>query len=91
MVPVDLAAVLDFAVAFAAERAEATSHPRARDQQPVLHDAALFEKARARVARRNPGQRAPLACIECVEACMSLPFDEGIARFVRWLVAEDRS
>ncbi|MDH3715430.1 MAG: 3-hydroxyacyl-CoA dehydrogenase NAD-binding domain-containing protein [Gammaproteobacteria bacterium] len=69
-----------FAVKFAAEKARATDrHPRARDGAAELADPQLFDKARARVARRARGQRAPLACIECVEAAVSLPFDDGIA------------
>ena len=31
-------------------------------------------------ARRARGQRAPLACLECVEMALTLPFDEGIRR-----------
>jgi 3-hydroxyacyl-CoA dehydrogenase len=69
-----------FAVEFAADKARnADRHPRARDGSAAPADPQLFDKARTRVARRARGQRAPLACIECVEAAVNLPFDEGIA------------
>lgn len=66
------------AVEFAAAKADVAPLPRARDLTPTVSDAGLFDKARARVARRARGQRAPLACIECVEAAISMPFDDGI-------------
>lgn len=39
-----------------------------------------FEAARKTVARRNPGQVAPLRAIDLIEAACRLPFSEGLAR-----------
>ncbi len=73
--------LLQGAVAFAEERAAGgPPHPLARDRTPVLDDPGIFEATRERLARRARGQRAPLACLECVEMALSLPFDEGIRR-----------
>ena len=69
------------AAAFAAERiAAGPPHPLARDRTPVLDDPAIFAATRERLARRARGQRAPIACLECVEMTLTLPFDEGIRR-----------
>ena len=79
---------IPFAVQFASGKARASaSHPLARDRAAQLADSELFSKARTRIARRARGQRAPEACIECVEAAVNLPFDEGIA-FERRLFEE---
>jgi 3-hydroxyacyl-CoA dehydrogenase len=60
----------------------------ARANPSVLDDAA------APLLKRARGQRAPAACIECVRAAVTLPFDEGLALerklFVE-LVASDES
>ena len=69
------------ALAFAAERiAAGPPHPLARERTPVLEDAGLFAAMRERLAKRARGQRAPLACLECVEMALTLPFDEGIRK-----------
>lgn len=79
---------IPFAVTFAFDKARSTDkHPLARERGAQLTDPETFAKARARIARRARGQRAPQACIECVEAAVSLPFDEGIA-FERRLFEE---
>ena len=73
--------LLEGACAFAGERiAAGPPHPLARDRTPALADAGIFEATRARLAQRARGRRAPLACLECVEAALTLPFDEGLAK-----------
>ncbi|MEQ8651373.1 MAG: 3-hydroxyacyl-CoA dehydrogenase NAD-binding domain-containing protein [Kiloniellales bacterium] len=54
---------------------------RVRDRQEMLQaDPELFEKTRATLKRRTRGQTSPLACVDAVEAAVTLPFDEGLAR-----------
>ena len=73
--------LLEGALAFAAERiAAGPPHPLARERTPVLEDPGIFAATRERLAQRAPGQRAPLAGLECVELALTLPFDEGIRR-----------
>lgn len=73
--------LLEGALAFAAERiAAGPPHPLARERTPVLGDPGIFDATRERLAKRARGQRAPLACLECVELSLTLPFDEGIRR-----------
>ena len=73
--------LIDEAVAFAAERARSGGpHPKVRDRQARLDDPGIFDATRKQIERRARGQRAPYACIECVEAAVQLPFDEGLAR-----------
>ncbi|HEX3653611.1 MAG TPA: 3-hydroxyacyl-CoA dehydrogenase NAD-binding domain-containing protein [Rhizomicrobium sp.] len=40
----------------------------------------IFEKFRKENARRFRGFKAPEACIQCIEAAVNLPFDEGMMR-----------
>ena len=69
------------ALAFAQERlAAGPPHPLARDRTPVLEEPDVFAATRERLARRARGQRAPVACLECVEVALTLPFDEGIRK-----------
>ena len=73
--------LLEGALAFTAERiAAGPPHPLARDRAPALDDDGVFEETRARLAKRAPSRRAPLACLECVEAARVLPFDEGLVK-----------
>jgi 3-hydroxyacyl-CoA dehydrogenase len=57
--------------------------PRTREREEHLVEArerpAIFDEYRARIARRARGFEAPFACIDCVEAAVTKPFDEGIA------------
>ena len=39
----------------------------------------MFDAMRKKIARKARNQRAPYACIEAVEAAVSLPFEEGMA------------
>ena len=73
--------LLQGALAFAGERiAAGPPHPLARDRAPVLEDPEIFAATRERLAKRARGQHAPIACLECVELALTLPFDEGIRR-----------
>ncbi len=68
------------ALAFAAQcGASGEAPPRARDKTVTLADPGLFDKTRQKIARRAKGQRAPFACIDCVEASVTKSFDEAIA------------
>ena len=55
-------------------------HQLARDRNVVVEASDLFEAKRKQIERRARGMRTPYACIECVEAAVELPFDEGLAR-----------
>ena len=73
--------LLEGAVSFAAERiAGGPPHVLARERMPVLTDPDAFAKTRERLGRRARGQRAPIACLECVELSLTLPFDEGVRK-----------
>ncbi len=72
--------LIEGACRFAAQRvACASSHRRTRDIAISLDDPGIFDAMRTKIARRARGMRAPYACIECVEAAVSLDFDAGIA------------
>lgn len=70
------------AIDLARKVAAKTRHPRVRDRDEKIKAVSpdIFEKTRKSIARRARNQQAPFACIEAVEAAVSLPFDEGIAR-----------
>ncbi|MDD9991312.1 MAG: 3-hydroxyacyl-CoA dehydrogenase NAD-binding domain-containing protein [Rhodospirillales bacterium] len=73
--------LLEGALAFAKERiAVGPPHALARELTPKLKDPGIFEATRKRLERRARGQRAPIACLECVELALTLPFDDGIRR-----------
>lgn len=74
----------DFAagcITFAKERAAAGGpHELVRDKPIEVRDKAWFDAKRAEIAKKSKGQRAPLACVDCVEAAVNLPFDQGLKR-----------
>ena len=73
--------LLEGALAFAAERiAAGPPHALARELTPVLKDPGVFVATRERLERRARGQRAPIACLECVKMALTLPFDEGVRK-----------
>jgi len=47
---------------------------------PATVEAGFFDKARARLAKRARGQIAQDRIVSCLEAAVSLPMDEGLAR-----------
>jgi 3-hydroxyacyl-CoA dehydrogenase len=57
---------------------------RVRDRTDKIAEASeqpdLFEEFRKRIASRAKGQTSPLACIDAIEAAVTLPFEEGLAR-----------
>ena len=77
-------ALLDTAVAFAGKIADVRPMPRIRDDDSKLaeakEDPGMFDAMRQKIARRARNQKAPYNCILCVEAAVSLPFDEGVQR-----------
>ena len=73
--------LLEGALEFASKVGQAGGpHQLARDRNVVVEGAELFEAKRKQIERRARGMRTPYACIECVEAAVELPFDEGLAR-----------
>ncbi|MGE0158920.1 MAG: 3-hydroxyacyl-CoA dehydrogenase NAD-binding domain-containing protein [Gemmatimonadales bacterium] len=75
--------VLQTAVELAARLAQDGSWRRTRDREERLASGRartdLFAEQRAQVARKQRGFEAPLACIDCVEAAVSEPFEAGMA------------
>jgi 3-hydroxyacyl-CoA dehydrogenase len=72
------------AIAFAAAKVAAGEKPpRVRDRQEKVEadraDPALFDRFRKANARAFRGQLAPEMIIQCIEAAVKLPFDDGIA------------
>jgi len=72
------------ALAFAREVVAAgAARPRIRDRTVAADSMpggvdAFFSAARAEVARAHRGYPAPMKCLECVEAAVKKPFDEGM-------------
>jgi 3-hydroxyacyl-CoA dehydrogenase len=76
--------VVAAAVALAKRLAAAgATPPKTRDREDKLADAraqpGLFDEARSTTAKRMRGFEAPQACIDCVEAAVTKPFEEGLA------------
>ncbi|MBM3393334.1 MAG: 3-hydroxyacyl-CoA dehydrogenase [Betaproteobacteria bacterium] len=61
---------------------EARELRRISTLQPRLEQAAtvFFEQARARIAKDYRGFPAPLACLQCVENAVYLPFAQGVTK-----------
>lgn len=94
----DDAALRDEALAFARRVVAAgAARPRIRDRaEAVLADRArpeLFANVTKENARRFKGFAAPAAIVEAIEAAVTLPFDEGLAKegslFLRLLVSPE--
>ncbi len=67
------------AIAFAGEIAERRPLPKVRDIRIDLPDSeAFFQSARKTVGAASKHFPAPLKCIDCVEAAVTMPFEEGI-------------
>jgi 3-hydroxyacyl-CoA dehydrogenase len=71
--------LLPAALAFAERVAQRTEHPIAsqRQAQPPA-DPAFFETQRAKITAFRRGLPAPLECLACIEAAVTLPFEEGM-------------
>ncbi len=69
----------DGACAFARNVAAGGELPRVRDLTPEPAAAGFFDKMRSGLEKRWRGYPAPLACLACVEAAVTMPFDEGLA------------
>ncbi len=67
------------AVAYARKIGDVRPLPRVRDKS-VTADPSVFDAMRTSIARRARNQVAPYHCIAAVEAAVTLPFDEGIAK-----------
>jgi 3-hydroxyacyl-CoA dehydrogenase len=71
--------LLPAALDFAKRVARNTEHPVAsqrRAKAPV--DTGYFEAQKKRIAASKRGQPAPLECLACIEAAVTMPFDEGM-------------
>jgi 3-hydroxyacyl-CoA dehydrogenase len=67
------------AVAFAGEIAERRPLPKVRDIRIDLPDReAFFHLARKTVGAASKHFPAPLKCVDCVEAAVTMPFEEGL-------------
>ncbi|MET0542775.1 MAG: 3-hydroxyacyl-CoA dehydrogenase NAD-binding domain-containing protein, partial [Variovorax sp.] len=67
------------ALAFAERVAQRTDHPvAARRQAQPPADPGYFEAQRARLAAAKRGLPAPLECLACIEAAVTMTFDEGM-------------
>ena len=71
---------------------------RARELEERLSEARntpeIFDTFRQQMAKRARGLDAPYACVESIEAALSLPFDEGLAnerKIFRKLIDSDQS
>ena len=69
---------------FAAEVTKSSRHPKLRDRSAALPAGvaaeAFFAAARSDVARQARGLPAPLKCVDAVEAAVTQPFEEGLAK-----------
>jgi 3-hydroxyacyl-CoA dehydrogenase len=71
------------ALAWVNELLDGGATPRRSGEQPVpAYDASIFDMYRATLAKKARGQLAPQAIVDCVEAAVTMSFDEGL-RFER--------
>jgi len=74
-----IAAAVDLARKLAASD---SPPPKTRDRDAHVAEAAanpsVFDDYRKSIARRSRGYEAPFACIDCVEAAVQKPFEEGL-------------
>ena len=68
------------AAAFAAEMSQKDSHPANDEKQVELPSPDFFETLRQSWSRKSRGARAPQACIDCLQAAVELPIDQGLKR-----------
>jgi 3-hydroxyacyl-CoA dehydrogenase len=60
---------------------------RVRDRTVANSEPGIFEEYRARLKKRGRGQISPLACVDAIEAAVTLAFDEGLKREMELCVA----
>jgi 3-hydroxyacyl-CoA dehydrogenase len=76
--------LVDAAIAFAERVSAQRPLPRARDLTANVErakaDPSIFEKARKEAAARARGGKAPVRCVDAVQASVELPFEEGLKR-----------
>jgi len=71
--------LLPAAIAFAEGVAQRSDHPVASQRQaPPPADLRYFETQRAKIAAAKRGLPAPLECLACVEAAVSMAFEDGM-------------
>ncbi|CAM5787058.1 3-hydroxyacyl-CoA dehydrogenase NAD-binding domain-containing protein [Ottowia pentelensis] len=71
--------LLPAALDFAARVSGRSEHPVAsRRQAAAPAEAGWFETQREKLAKAKRGLPAPLECLACIEAAVSMPFDEGM-------------
>jgi 3-hydroxyacyl-CoA dehydrogenase len=69
------------AVRFAKARVAAGGPHRLARELPIEpRDKAWFDAKRAEIAKKARGQRAAIACVDCVEVAVTLPFDQGVSQ-----------
>jgi len=67
------------AIAFAERVAQHSDHPVASHRQArAPADPRYFETQRAKIAAAKRGLPAPLECLACIEAAVTMPFEEGM-------------
>jgi 3-hydroxyacyl-CoA dehydrogenase len=74
---------LTAAIAFAKGKAASGTHPKTRERNEKIEaerNSTVFDEKRAEIKKRQPGQTAPLRCVECVETAFKYPFAEGLKR-----------
>ena len=71
--------LLPAALDFAARVSRRSEHPVAsRRHAAAPAEAGWFETQREKLAKAKRGLPAPLECLACIEAAVSMPFDEGM-------------
>jgi len=78
------------AIAFAKSKAGSGAPVKTRDRNEKIEaerNSSAFNDKREEIKKRQPGQHAPLRCVDAVEAAFRLPFEEGLKR-ERQLFAE---
>jgi len=84
--------MLEAAIAFAREKADAKCAPRRNSDRPALGDRTALQQFREKQKSRWRGFDAPVVAADLVEASMTLPVDEGMkierAAYLRLLASD---
>ena len=75
--------ILAAAMALAKAKIGAGLAPKTRNRTDKIEaerGSPAFDEKRAEIKKRQPGQHAPLRCVDLIENAFHLPFDEGLAR-----------